>query len=65
MNARVIRGTFLTKRTNKNEKPAAEFPEFKKLFNVVKFRRAYILVSNNKRKICSSLLRKTARLTRH
>ena len=32
MNAKVIRGAFLTKRTNKSEKTAAELPEFKETF---------------------------------
>ena len=38
-------------------------PNLRNIFNIVKFRRAYILeiiISNSKRKICSLLLRKTA-----
>ena len=33
----------LSKRINMYEKTAAEFAEFKEIFNTVKFRRAYIL----------------------
>ena len=42
MNARLMR-ELLAKRTNKYDKTAAEFTEFKEIFKTVKFRRAYIL----------------------
>ena len=36
-------GELLDKRTKKYEKTADEFAEFKEIFNIVKFRRAYTL----------------------
>ena len=66
MNARLMQGPS-RKRTNKYEKTAAEFAEFKENFYHCKVPKGLhtreVIISNNKRKMCSLLLRKTAILT--
>ena len=66
MNARLMQGPS-RKRTNKYEKTAAEFAEFKENFYHCKVPKGLhtreVIISNNKRKMCSLLLRNTAILT--
>ena len=67
MNARLMRGPSRQEDEQIWKKLQLSLPNLRKIFNIVKFRRAYTtwenIISNNKRKICSLLLRKTVILT--